>query len=67
MITVSLSINLRERSTGRVLYSRVNWAVRERYEVASDPHQFIDESGPALDRLSRDVASDIVSAVVEDF
>jgi len=66
-ITVVLTLNLRERATGRLLYSRAGWAVRERYQIASDPHQFIDESGPAVDRLGRDVAADIVSAVVENF
>lgn len=66
-ITVVLTVNLRERATGRLLYSRAGWAVRERYQIASDPHQFIDESGPAVDRLGRDVAADIVSSVVENF
>ena len=66
-ITVVLTINLRERATGRLLYSRAGWFMRERYQIASDPHQFIDESGPAVDRLGRDLASVIVSSVVENF
>ncbi len=64
---VVLTVNLVERSTGRVLYSRPNWTVRESYQVAVDPHQFFDESGPAFDRLSRDVARDVVSSIVENF
>jgi len=66
-VTVSLTISLIERSTGRVLFSRANLGFRQNYEAAVDPHQYFDESGPALDRLSRDVARDIVSAVVENF
>ncbi|HEY3453959.1 MAG TPA: LPS assembly lipoprotein LptE [Bryobacteraceae bacterium] len=66
-ISVVLAASLVERSTGRVLYSRSNWSIHEDYATAVDPHQFFDESGPALDRLSRDVARDIVSAVVENF
>jgi outer membrane lipopolysaccharide assembly protein LptE/RlpB len=66
-VTVAMTITLRERSTGRVLYSRPNFAAHETYNVAVDPHQFFDESGPAFDRLSRDVAHDIVSAIVEAF
>jgi hypothetical protein len=66
-ISVSLAATLVERTTGRVLYSRSNWSLHEDYATAVDPHQFFDESGPALDRLSRDVARDIVSAVVENF
>lgn len=66
-VTVFMTITLIERTTGRVLYSRPNFAAREVYNVAVDPHQFFDESGPAFDRLSRDVAHDIVSAIVEAF
>jgi lipopolysaccharide assembly LptE-like protein len=66
-ISVSLAASLVERTTGRVLYSRSNWSLHEDYATAVDPHQFFDESGPALDRLSHDVARDIVSAVVENF
>ena len=65
--TVVLTVTLLQRSTGRVLFSRPNWAVHESYQVATDPHQFFDESGPAFDRLGRDVARDIVSSVVENF
>ncbi len=66
-VAVVMTINLIERATGRVLYSRANFAARQNYEVAVDPHQFFDESDPAFDRLSRDVAHDIVSAIVEGF
>jgi len=66
-ITVVLSVNLIDRRTGRILYSRSNWSFRESYQYAIDAHQFFDESGPALDRLGRDVARDVVSSVVENF
>jgi hypothetical protein len=66
-VTVSLSVNLVERATGRVLFSRPNLGFRENYDIAVNPHQLFDESGPALDRLSRDVAHDVVSAIVEAF
>ncbi|MBV9759022.1 MAG: hypothetical protein JO340_00520 [Acidobacteriaceae bacterium] len=66
-VTVSLTINLIEQKTGKVLYSRPNMIARQSYEIPVDPHQFFDESDPAFDRLSRDIARDIVSAVVENF
>jgi hypothetical protein len=65
--TIVLTVNLVERSTGRVLYSRPNWAIHENYQVAVDPHQFFDESGPAFERLGQDAARDIVSSIVENF
>jgi hypothetical protein len=66
-ILISLTINLREQATGRTLYSRPNFTFKQYYDVAADPHQFFDESGPALDRLCRDVAQDVVSSIVENF
>ena len=64
---VNIAINLVERSTGRVLFTRSAMGFRQSYEVALDPHQVFDESGPALDRASRDAAHDVVSAIVENF
>lgn len=64
---VTITINLREQATGRTLYSRTNYSFKQNYDVAVDPHQFFDESGPAFDRMSRDIAHDIVSAIVENF
>ena len=66
-VVVNLTVRLLEQRTGKVLYSRSNWGIREDYELAVDPHQFFDERGPAFDRLCRDVARDLVSAIVEDF
>lgn len=66
-VLVVIAVNLVERTTGRVLFNRPGLAFRQSYEVALDPHQVFDESGPALDRLSRDVAHDVVSAIVENF
>ncbi len=66
-VVVVVTVNLLERATGRVLYSRANYAFRQNYDVAVDPHQLFDESGPAFDRLSRDLAHDVVSSIVENF
>jgi hypothetical protein len=66
-VAVVLTVSLVERTSGRVLYSRANWSLHQDYATAVDPHQFFDESGPAFDRLSRDVAHNLVSSVVENF
>lgn len=66
-VTVVLTITLLQRTTGKVLYSRANYSFRQNYDVAVDPHQLFDESGPAFDRLSRDLADDVVTAIVENF
>ena len=66
-LSVILTIVLRERAGGAVLYERQNMEFRERYEISADPRSYYDESDMALDRLSRDVARSVVSAVLEKF
>jgi len=66
-LTVTLTVSLQERSTGRVLYSRANWSIRQSYQIAVNPGQLFDESDPAIDRFSRDAARDIVASIVESF
>jgi hypothetical protein len=66
-VVVVMTVKLVERTSGKVLYARSNWVMHQDYAAAVDPHQLFDESGPAFDRLSRDVARDLVSAVVENF
>ena len=67
MTIVQLQLTLAERQTGKVLFSRSGAEFRERYEVALDPQQYFDESGTAIQRLSRDVARSVVSAILENF
>jgi hypothetical protein len=65
-ITV-VQMTLTERATGKVLFTRSGMEVRQRYEVAGDPKQYFDESGTALERISKDVARSVVSAILEGF
>ncbi len=66
-VLVVLQLNLYERATGKVLYTQPSMEVRNRYEIAIDPRAYFEESDLALDRLSRDVARSVVSAVLEAF
>lgn len=66
-LLVNVAVKLVDQKSGKILYSRANWQIREDYELAVDPHQFFDESGPALDRVCGDVARDLVSGVLENF
>ncbi|MBM3782816.1 MAG: hypothetical protein FJW30_00575 [Acidobacteria bacterium] len=66
-VQVLMQLTLTERATGKVLYTRPNLEVRERYEISVDQAQYFEESDQALDRLSRDVARSVVSAVLSSF
>lgn len=63
---VTVSVTLRDK-TGAMLFNRPNFEIHERYEISIDPRNYFDESEPAMQRLSRDVARSVVSAVLEKF
>ena len=66
-IHVTLAVSLTERATGKVLFNRPNFDVRETYQISSDATQYFEESDPALKRAGQQVARSIVSAVLENF
>ena len=67
-ITVRLEVSLVERSTGKVIFSRPNFEAHERYELSvTNNIQYFDESGAALERLSKDVARDLVTSILDNF
>ncbi len=66
-LIIVMSLSLEDRASGKILFTRANLQTREYYELATDPHQLFDESGPAMLRLSQNVARDLVAAVVEGF
>ncbi len=66
-VVVTVQVTLTDRHTGKVLFTRPSMEVRERYEISTDPQTYFDESGTAIERLSRDVARSLVSAILESF
>ena len=67
-VNVVIQVSLTERATGKVIYSRPNFDFHDRYEVSvTNTNQYFEESGPALERLSRSVARDIVSSILDNF
>jgi len=66
-VYVHMQVMLRDRATGSVIYTRPDFEVRERYEISTEPRAYLEESDAAMDRLSRDVARMVVSAILEKF
>jgi hypothetical protein len=64
---VTLSVTLTERATGKVLFERKNYEVRETYQISPNATQYFEESDPALKRAGQQVARSVVSAVLENF
>lgn len=66
-VIVNLQFTLTDRTTGKVLLQRNSYEIRERYQVSVNPQTYFDESGTAMQRVSRDAARSIVSAMLESF
>lgn len=66
-VSVILQVRLIERATGKLLFFRPGFEMKQRYEFSIDPKAYFDESETATDRLSRDVARKVVSAILENF
>ena len=67
-IIVVLNVSLIERATGKVIFARPSYEAHQRYELSTtDNYQYFDESGAGLQRLSKDVARDLVTSILENF
>jgi hypothetical protein len=66
-VVVTIQIALTDRATGKVLFTRPSLEFRERYEISADPQTYFDESGTAIERVARDAAHSVVSAILENF
>lgn len=66
LVTVNLRASLQD-SAGKTLFQNNNFVFREPYEISIDIPSFFQEEGPALDRMSRDFATQLVSDILENF
>jgi outer membrane lipopolysaccharide assembly protein LptE/RlpB len=66
LVTIVANVTLTDRS-GRVLYRHNGYTFHAQYEATSDLASFIEEDGPAVQRLSRDFAQTLVSDMLESF
>ena len=61
-----MKVELDDRNS-KPLFKSDNFVFRQPYEISTDITSFFDEESPALDRMSRDFASRLVSDVLENF
>jgi outer membrane lipopolysaccharide assembly protein LptE/RlpB len=67
LVSMSLRVRLVDRSSGKPVYENAKFVFRNQYEISTDIPSFFQEEGPALDRMSRDFARTLVSALLEKF
>lgn len=66
LVTVTARVQLQDRA-GKTLYQNNNLVFREPYQISENPNGFFQEEGPALGRMSKDFADQVVSDILENF
>jgi len=66
-VHVYLTVKFTDKATGKELFNRSNMEVKERYEISVDAAAYVDESDAALNRVSRTVAQQLVTAILSNF
>lgn len=67
LLTVGVRVSLTDNKTGQPMLAPTDMTFREPYEISTDPAGYFAENAPALDRLSRAVAANIVTTIVQSF
>ena len=66
-VTVVGAVTLRDQTNNRVLYDNQNYVYKGEFEFANDPRTFFNEEDPAVMRIARKFAEDLVSTLVNGF
>jgi outer membrane lipopolysaccharide assembly protein LptE/RlpB len=66
MLQVNMKVSLVDRS-GKVLWENPNYSFRSQYELSQDAASFFEEESPALQRVARDFAQEMVSSIEEAY
>ena len=66
-VRATAQILLIERATGKTIFSSPHLQWDERYQVSNNVQEYFDESGTAIQRVSRSMAQTVVSAILENF
>lgn len=67
LVTVHTKVQLVDNRTQKPVYENKDMVFRDEYQISTDVNTFFEEQDPALDRMSRDLASHLVADVLENF
>lgn len=66
-IQLIADIKLVDSHTHKTLFANPNYVFREEYQISPSESGLFEEDQPALDRISRDLARTLVTAILENF
>jgi len=67
LVTIHMKVELDDTATHKAVYTNHDVVFRNEYQISSDVQSFFQEEGPAIQRMSRDFAMQLVSNVLENF
>jgi len=67
LVTVHTKVQLVDAATQKVVYENDDMLFRDEYQISTDVQSFFEEQDPALERMAKDFAAQLVSNVVENF
>ena len=67
LVVVHTKVELIDNKTQKPIYKNDDMVFRDEYQISTDVKSFFQEEDPAVERMSRDLASHLVSNVLENF
>ncbi|MGA8034806.1 MAG: LptE family protein [Candidatus Acidiferrales bacterium] len=67
VVAIHTKVSLIDNKTEKVIYHNDDVVFRDEYQISTDVQSFFQEEGPAIERMSRDFAAQLVSNVTENF
>jgi outer membrane lipopolysaccharide assembly protein LptE/RlpB len=67
LVTVHAKVQLVDNRTQKPVYKNDDMLFRNQYQISTEVNSFFEEQDPALERMSRDLASHLVSDILENF
>lgn len=67
LVTVHARVSLTDNQSQKVVYENKDMVFRQEYQISGDVQSFFLEESPALERMSREFAAQLVSGVLENF
>ena len=64
-LRIVVSVTVRDLKSHKILFENQRLAFEGEYELSDDPQSFFNEENAAVDRVAKDFAQSIVSAIME--
>jgi hypothetical protein len=64
-LRITVSVTVRDLKNHKILFENPRMAFEGEYQLSDDPQSFFNEENAAVDRIAKDFAQSVVSAIME--